>query len=123
MFHQFPKLNNGVKTLVRSIDFDYKFSNLYSSNASLNQSSAEVTYLVGITQRGYVKNENTYSIKALPKMTFNENHKLKAIVLSPEQRSVAQTTLNSMKAGPEVKLGQTSYDYLFVEKLANTIMK
>lgn len=70
MFHQFPKLNDGVKTLVRSIDFEYKFSNLYSSNAPLNQSNAEATYLVGITQKGYVKNGNTYSSKSLPKMTF-----------------------------------------------------
>jgi RHS repeat-associated protein len=70
MFHQFPKLNDGAKTLVRTIDFEYKFSNLYSSGAQLNQSNAEVTYLVGITQKGYVKNENTYSSKALPKMTF-----------------------------------------------------
>jgi RHS repeat-associated protein len=70
MFHTFPneangknRLNNGVATLVRSIDFDYFDGH--------NERPTELTYLTGITQKGYVWRTDGYSVKALPKMTFD----------------------------------------------------
>ncbi len=68
MFHTFPELNAGTPTLVRSLDFEYLPS------ASLQEKTdrpSELTYLVGVTQKGYVrKSDDTYAVKALPKMTF-----------------------------------------------------
>jgi RHS repeat-associated protein len=78
MFHTFPnegigeeRLNNGEATLVRSIDFEYKYSNIYKKTTDLEQKAAELTYLIAIEQSGYVKNGATHSKKSLPKMTFD----------------------------------------------------
>ncbi|SHJ41213.1 SpvB/TcaC N-terminal domain-containing protein [Aquimarina spongiae] len=69
MFHTFSELNAGTPTLVRSLDFEYL------SSASLKEKTdrpAELTYLVGIIQKGYIRKSNeTYAVKALPKMTFD----------------------------------------------------
>ena len=53
MFHTFPnhedgknRLNNGQKTLVRSIDFDYY--------AGENERPTEFNYLTSISQKGYI---------------------------------------------------------------------
>ncbi len=69
MFHTFPELNAGTPTLVRSLDFEY-----ISSEALKEKTNrpAELTYLIGMTQKGYIlKPDNTYSVKALPQMTFD----------------------------------------------------
>ncbi len=68
MYHTFPELNAGMPSLVRSLDFDYA-----PSTEQLNQSDrpTELTYLVGITQKGYVWHNNQYYSKALPKMSFD----------------------------------------------------
>lgn len=75
MFHTFPneangnnRLNNGEPTLVRAINFEYKYSTIYDGKVVAN---AEVTYLKAIEQTGYIKNSNEgYKEKSLPKMTF-----------------------------------------------------
>ncbi|MEY4905631.1 MAG: mono(ADP-ribosyl)transferase SpvB, partial [Bacteroidota bacterium] len=65
-------LNDGEPTLVRSINFEYKYSNIYKKGANLTQNDAELTYLTAIEQIGYIKKpDNTYSSKSLPKMTFD----------------------------------------------------
>ncbi len=69
MFHTFPKLNGGVPTLVRSIDFEYKKSSIYGGIEQEDEKT-ELTYLVAIEQSGYIKTVNEYSKKSLPKMTF-----------------------------------------------------
>lgn len=63
MYHTFPELNNGLPTLVRSIDFEY-FD-------GLNEQPTELTYLTGITQKGYIWRNGGYSVKAMPKMSFD----------------------------------------------------
>lgn len=63
MFHDFEEL--GGKTLVRSLDFEYDTSN------NNNEQATELTYLTGILQKGYVKIQDGYSKKSLPKMTFD----------------------------------------------------
>ncbi len=68
MYHTFPDLNNGMPTLVRSMNFDYTLSN--QQKAESNRPS-ELTYLTSITQNGYVWRNNGYASKALPKMTFD----------------------------------------------------
>lgn len=68
MFHTFPDLNGGMPVLVRSIDFDHALSNQQQAEV---ERPAELTYLTGITQKGYVRNGNGYSSKALPRMTFD----------------------------------------------------
>ena len=68
MFHTFPELNGGVPSLVRSLNFDYKPSDEQNEQ---NHRPTEITYLAGVTQKGFVrKSDGTYSEKALPKMTF-----------------------------------------------------
>jgi len=69
MFHTFPELNNGMPTLVRSLDFDYQLSDAQKVEISR---PVELTYLLGITQQGYVrKPDQSYVSKALPRMTFD----------------------------------------------------
>ncbi|WP_303315887.1 SpvB/TcaC N-terminal domain-containing protein [Flavivirga abyssicola] len=69
MFHTFPELNAGTPTLVRSLDFEYLSSEALKEKTDR---PAELTYLVSIVQKGYIlKPDNTYSVKALPKMTFD----------------------------------------------------
>jgi RHS repeat-associated protein len=63
MFHDFEEL--GGKTLVRSLDFEYD-----TSNNNIEQAT-ELTYLTGILQKGYVKIQDGYSQKSLPKITFD----------------------------------------------------
>lgn len=69
MFHTFPELHAGTATLVRSLDLEYL------SSEGLKEKTdrlAELTYLVGVIQKGYIlKPDNTYSVKAMPKMTFD----------------------------------------------------
>ena len=68
MFHTFSELNAAMPTLVHSLDFDY----LSSSEVKVKSNPyAEVTYLMGMTSKGYVWNQGYYSVKALPKMTFD----------------------------------------------------
>jgi RHS repeat-associated protein len=67
MFHNFAEL--GGETLVRSTNFEYKYSNFYGED-KVNQ-SAELVYLTAIEQKGYIKTGVTYSQKALPIMTFD----------------------------------------------------
>ena len=68
MFHKFPELNNGNPTLVRSLDFEHSTSNEQAEQHIL---STELTYLTGITQKGYVIKEGKYSSKSLPQITFD----------------------------------------------------
>lgn len=68
MFHTFPELNGGVPTLVRSLDFDYQLSN---AQIEQNERPCEVTYLTGLLQKGYVRQNNGYSSKALPRLSFD----------------------------------------------------
>ena len=70
LFHHFQELGN-EPTLVRAINFEYDFSNLYDNAEKLQQSTSEVTYLSTIEQIGYIKANDTYSFKSLPKLTFN----------------------------------------------------
>lgn len=64
MFHDFKELGN-EPTLVRSLDFEY------DENIK-NEQAIEVSYLTSISQKGYVKKAaDTYSMKALPNMTFD----------------------------------------------------
>jgi RHS repeat-associated protein len=64
IFHNFTELGTTPK-LVRSLDLEYKDSNLPIGK---NKPNAEITYLKTITQNGY--NPAGLS-KSLPKMTFN----------------------------------------------------
>ena len=66
MFHHFTELGN-EPTLVRSLNFEYKFSTIYEGK---KQTNAELTYLKAIEQIGYVKTGAAYTHKSLPKMTF-----------------------------------------------------
>lgn len=72
MFHTFQGSNTGVKdgmpTLVRSLDFDYLPS---AQVQQKNNPYAEVTYLMGMTSKGYVWRNGSYAAKALPRMTFD----------------------------------------------------
>lgn len=69
MFHTFPELNVGATTLVRSLDFEYLPSEALKEKTDR---PVELVYLVGIIQKGYIqKLDKTYSVKALPKMTFD----------------------------------------------------
>ncbi|WP_373552050.1 SpvB/TcaC N-terminal domain-containing protein [Haliscomenobacter sp.] len=68
MFHTFPNLNGGMPTLVRSLDFDYQLSN---AQIEQNERPCEVTYLTGLLQKGYVRQNNGYSSKALPRLSFD----------------------------------------------------
>jgi RHS repeat-associated protein len=82
MFHTFPDtiddngnlvkgLNNGVTTLVRSIDFEYKKSSIYGGIKQEEEKNTELTYLIAIEQSGYIKKgQDKYSKKSLPKMIF-----------------------------------------------------
>ncbi len=69
LFHTFPELNGNSPTLVRSLDFDY----LPADQLKIKSDRpAECTYLMSIVQQGYVrKADGTYSMKALPKMSFD----------------------------------------------------
>jgi RHS repeat-associated protein len=67
MFHNFNELDG--ETLVRSTDFEYKYSNFYGEDKTPQE--AELVYVTGITQKGYIKTGTTYSAKALPKMSFD----------------------------------------------------
>ena len=68
MFHTFPELNAGMSTLVHSLDLDY----LPSADLKIkNNPYCEVTYLMGMTSKGYVWRNGSYSSKALPQMTFD----------------------------------------------------
>lgn len=68
MFHRFPELNGGQPTLVRSLDFDHSLSD---QQATEQERPAELTYLTGITQIGYVRTDEGYSRKALPRLSFD----------------------------------------------------
>ncbi|MCB9351087.1 MAG: insecticidal toxin complex protein [Lewinellaceae bacterium] len=68
MYHTFPELNGGLPTLVRSLDFDYSLSNQQQAESDR---PTELTYLTGITAKGYVLGTNGYVSKALPTMTFD----------------------------------------------------
>ncbi|MGV8964506.1 MAG: SpvB/TcaC N-terminal domain-containing protein, partial [Candidatus Saccharimonadaceae bacterium] len=68
IYHIFPELNHGLFTLVRSIDFDYAPS---SREVTETTRPTELTYLTGITQKGYVRRSGSYASKALPKMVFD----------------------------------------------------
>ncbi len=85
MFHAFPELNGGVPTLVRSIDFDYA-----PSDNQQNDLPTEITYLAEVTQKGYVrKPDGTYSVKALPAMTFDYQR----LVWNTEVKNVSSENL------------------------------
>lgn len=68
MFHRFPELNEGMPTLTRALDFEYLLSDIRQTDRE-----TELEFLTGITQAGYilVPEENRYSRKALPPMTFD----------------------------------------------------
>lgn len=68
MFHVFPELNGGTPTLVRSIDIDYTLSNAQKAESDR---PTELSYVTGITQKGYVLRNGFYTQKALPRMTFD----------------------------------------------------
>ena len=68
MFHTFSELNGGMPTLVRSLDFDYTLSNAQTAESDR---PTELSYLTGITQKGYVFRNGSYAQKALPTMTFD----------------------------------------------------
>lgn len=73
LFHHFTELGN-TPTLVRSINFEYGFSNIYENlKTKLKSNNSELTYLLAIEQTGYVRTDKTlevYTQKSLPKMTF-----------------------------------------------------
>ena len=68
MFHTFTELNNGMATLVRSVDFDHQPSD---QQIAESDRPTEFTYLTGITQKGYVWRNIGYASKALPSLTFD----------------------------------------------------
>ncbi len=69
MFHKFPALNAGNTTLINALDLGYLPAE--ELNTKANRPSS-LNYLTSITKKGYVmKADNSYSIKALPTITFD----------------------------------------------------
>jgi RHS repeat-associated protein len=68
LFHTFAELNNGMPTLVKSLDFTYIPANTPPPGSDR---PTALTYLTGITQKGYIWHNNEYVMKSLPPLTFD----------------------------------------------------
>lgn len=65
LFHQFPELNDGMPTLVRSLDFQH-----YSSDSAKSERETELEFLESIAQTSWRWNGSGYDRRSLPPMTF-----------------------------------------------------
>lgn len=65
LFHQFPELNGGMPTLVRSLDFRH-----YVSDAASCERETELEFVESVAQTSYHWNGSGYDRRSLPPMTF-----------------------------------------------------